>query len=51
MNQDEYTSFCKPGYGKCIQIIRLQGGYTQEEFAEEEGVKIHEPYRTESLAD
>ena len=30
---DEYTTFCQPGYGRCIQIIRLQGGYTQEEFA------------------
>ena len=27
------TTFCQPGYGRCIQIIRLQGGYTQEEFA------------------
>ena len=31
---DEYTSFCKPGYGKRIQLIRLMAGYTQEEFAE-----------------
>lgn len=31
---DEYTEFCKPGYGKRIRTIRIQSGLTQEEFSE-----------------
>ena len=35
---DDYTLFCQPGYGKRIQIIRLQCDYTQTEFAKLLGV-------------
>lgn len=31
---DEYTEFCKPGYGKRIRSIRIQAGATQQEFAD-----------------
>ena len=31
---DEYTEFCKPGYGKRIKAIRIQVGATQQEFAD-----------------
>ena len=31
---DEYTEFCKPGYGKRIRTIRIQAGATQQEFAD-----------------
>ena len=31
---DEYTNFCKPGYGKRIKTIRSQYGISQQEFAD-----------------
>ncbi|WP_316630198.1 helix-turn-helix domain-containing protein [uncultured Ruminococcus sp.] len=34
---DEYTEFCKPGYGKRIRTIRIQSGLTQEQFSERLG--------------
>ena len=35
---DEYTRFCKPGYGKNIKKIRAAYGVSQREFAELVGV-------------
>ena len=34
---DEYTEFCKPGYGKRIRTIRIQSNLTQEQFSERLG--------------
>ena len=34
---DEYTEFCKPGYGKRIRTIRIQSGLTQEQFSKRLG--------------
>ncbi len=35
---DEYTRFCKPGYGKKIKKIRAAYSVSQREFAEHVGV-------------